>query len=283
MSADAPRDTAPEVGGPSHIRRVLIIWAVLSVIFVALAIVVVPLVERPTASSVAGFASLTDLIFTALAVPVALFVWVFMFYSVFTFRAKKDETSPVDELQDGPPLEAKPKYQIAWLVVTTALAFFTVGWGMFGFYKTTSYKPANPIVVNVVGQEWTWTYSYPKLGVQSHLLELPLGRPVQFRVTSDDVLHGFGLSALGIAMDANPGEWVATPVVTPNKEGTFDVRCIELCGLYHTYMWSQVKVVSPATFAAWIKSNGGNSTILSSPGGATQKPLPTGNEVEEIT
>ena len=117
----------------------------------------------------------------------------------------------------------------------------------------------------MIGQEWTWTYSYPRLGVQSHVLELPVGRPVQFRVTSDDVLHGFGLAALGIAMDANPGEWVATPVVKPNRLGTYEARCIELCGLYHTYMWSQVKVVPQSTFAGWVKANGGNSAVLSSP------------------
>ena len=271
--------------GPSHIKRVIVIWAVLSVVFVALAILIVPLIERPTASSVAGFASLTDLVFTALAIPVALFVWVFMFYSVFAFRQKTadDDDTDAEDLEDGPPLQAKPTYQVAWLLVTTALASFTVAWGMFGFYKTTSYKPTNPIVVNVIGQEWTWTYSYPKLGVKSHILELPIGRPVQFRVTSDDVLHGFGLSALGIAMDANPGVWVATPVVKPNKLGTYEVRCIELCGLYHTYMWSQVKVVPQSTFAGWVKANGGNSGVLSSPTGGTQKALPTGNEVEEVT
>lgn len=282
MAVEAPA-IPPPADGRSHIRRVLTIWIVLSVVFVALTILVVPLVERKPASSVAGFASLTDLVFTAVAVPVSLFVWVFVFYSVFAFREKRPAEGSVEELEDGPPLQARPGQQIAWLAVTSVLAFFTVGWGMFGFYKETTKSAAGALVVNVTGQEWTWTYAYPKLGVQSHLLELPLGRPVQFRVTSDDVLHGFGLAALGIAMDANPGEWVSTPVVTPDKAGTFEVRCIELCGLYHTFMSSVVRVVPPASFAAWIKANGGDSNLLSSPGGATQKPAPAGGEVEEIT
>lgn len=283
MAVEASQQPPADSAGRFHVRRVLTIWLALSVVFVVLAIVVVPLVERRPASSVAGFASLTDLVFTAIAVPVALFVWVFVFYSVFAFREKTPESGRVEDLEDGPPLQARPGQQIAWLAVTSALAFFTVGWGMFGFYKETTTSAAGALVVNVTGQEWTWTYAYPRLGVQSHVLELPLGRPVQFRVTSDDVLHGFGLSALGIAMDANPGEWVSTPVVTPNKAGTFEVRCIELCGLYHTFMSSQVRVVSPSLFAAWIKANGGNSSVLAQPGGATQKPAPAGNEVEEIT
>ncbi len=283
MAVEAPITPPAAPDGRSHVRRVLTIWAALSVVFVALTIIVVPLVERKPASSVAGFASLTDLVFTAVAVPVSLFVWVFVFYSVFAFREKSPESGRVEDLQDGPPLQARTGHQIAWLAVTTALAFFTVGWGMFGFYRETTTSAASALVVNVTGQEWTWTYGYPKLGVQSHVLELPLGRPVQFRVTSDDVLHGFGLAALGIAMDANPGEWVATPVVTPDKAGTFEVRCIELCGLYHTFMSSVVRVVSPSSFAAWIKANGGNSSVLASPAGGAQKPAPANNEVEEIT
>jgi cytochrome c oxidase subunit 2 len=247
----------------SHIRRVLRLWVVLSVVFVALTFVVVPLVEPTTASSAAGFASLTDLVFTALAVPVALFVWVFVFYSVVVFREKAPASGSAQDLEDGPPLEAKPRQQIWWLVITTALALVTVGWGMFGFYGQVANSAANPLVVNVTGQEWTWTYDYPSLGVQSHVLELPLNRPVQFRVTSDDVLHGFAVDALGVAMDANPGEWVDAPIVTPTKTGNFEARCVELCGLYHSYMWSQVKVVSSSDFAAWVTANGGNPSATS--------------------
>lgn len=256
-------------------RRVLTIWAVLSLVFVVLAVVVVPLVERRPASSVAGFASLTDLVFTALAVPVALFVWVFAFYSVFAFRTKVPADASVDDLEDGPSLEAAPRYQILWLVITTALAFFTVAWGMFGFYKETTDPPGDAMTVNVTGQEWTWTFDYPSFGVQTHTLELPRGRPVVFRVTSLDVLHGFGLAALGIAIDANPGEWVKTPTVTPNKVGDFEVRCIELCGLYHTFMWAPVKVVSPARFADWVKESGGHESS------EIRKQSPSGQTVGE--
>jgi cytochrome c oxidase subunit 2 len=243
-----PPESAPQ---PSHIKRVLRLWIVLSVIFVALTFIVVPLVNPTTASSVAGFASLTDLVFTALAVPVAIFVWVFVFYSVFTFREKTPVSGNAQDLPDGPPIEAKPRHQIWWLGITSALAITTVAWGMFGFYSQVAAAPTRPLVVNVTGQEWTWTYAYPSLGVQSHVLMLPKGRAVQFRVTSDDVLHGFVIDALGVAMDANPGEWVAAPTVTPNRLGTFQARCVELCGLYHTYMWTQVKVVSPSDFGTW--------------------------------
>ena len=276
-----PNGIAPLVDdGRFHIRRVLGIWASLSVVFIALAIIVIPLVERRPGSTVAGFASLTDLVFTVAAIPVALFVWVFVFYSVATFRERSiPEGGTVEDLEDGPPLEAKPRHQIWWLGITTALAFFTVGWGMFGFYKETTSAPAHPLLINVVGQEWTWTFAYPGSGAESHELVLPLGRPVQFRVTSDDVLHGFGLAGLGISMDANPGEWVATPTVTPNKLGSYEVRCMELCGLYHTYMWSRVRVVPVRTYESWLKANTGHGGTL--PGPSPSQTVHTASETEE--
>ena len=92
-----------------------------------------------------------------------------------------------------------------WLVITTILALTTVAWGMFGFFTATTYNPPSPLVVDVTGQQWLWTFHYPKQNITSNVLELPKGQPVQFRVTSLDVLHGFAVPQLGIAMDANPG------------------------------------------------------------------------------
>ncbi|HYB17845.1 MAG TPA: cytochrome c oxidase subunit II [Streptosporangiaceae bacterium] len=254
--------------GRGHIRRMLIIWAVLSVVCIALALVIVPLITPKSASSVAGFANLTILVFTVLAVPVALFVWVFVFYSLIVFREKAPSAGRVEDLEDGPPLDARPWQQITWLAITAALAIFLVGWGMFGFFRQTTDPPRNPLVVDVTGQQWTWTYYYPSLGVQSHVLDLPLNQPVEFRITSDDVLHGFAIDELGVAMDANPGFYVTAPIVTPSRLGQMTARCVELCGLYHTYMWTQVNVVTRADFTAWVAANGGNAALASAQGGA---------------
>ena len=255
---------SPESGAgehhTSHIKRVLIIWAALSLICIALVIVLAPIVNPTSASASAGFANLTNVLFTAMAVPVGLFVWVFVGYSVVVFRERRPTTGSVDDLEDGPPLQAKPAYQVAWLAITGSLAVFLVGWGMFGFYKQTTDPPARPLVVDVTGQQWTWTYAYPSQGVQSNVLELPVHRPVQFHVTSTDVLHGFDVDGLGVLIDANPGWWTTAPTVTPNKLGNYATRCDELCGLYHTYMWSPVRVVTASQFAAWVTANRGHQT-----------------------
>jgi cytochrome c oxidase subunit II len=258
MSENPEPDPGQTDGGPRHGRRVLIIWAVLSVVGVALVFVLGSVVNSAPGSSDAVFAKLTNVLFTALGVPVALFVWVYVGYSVIVFR-ERSPAANVEELVDGPPLQAKPRQQVAWLAITGGLAIFLVGWGMFGFYKQLANPPVRPLVIRVVGQQWTWTYSYPSLGVQSNELYLPVNRPVQFRITSDDVLHGFAIDGMAVTMDANPGWWVTAPTVTPTKLGDYTVRCVELCGLYHTYMWSPVRVVSGSTFATWVAANAGGA------------------------
>lgn len=264
MSTQPPdlHDTSPSgPGDVNHIRRVLKIWAVMSVIGVAIVIALAGVVNSASGSSDQAFANLTNVLFTAMGVVVGLFVWVFVGYSLVVFRERA--AVDVDGLEDGPPLQAKPSLQIWWLAITSALAIFLVGWGLFGFYKQTTDPPRDPLVVQVIGQQWMWTYSYPSLGVQSNLLELPIGRPVQFRVISEDVLHGFVVNGLAVAMDANPGWWTTAPIVTPNRLGNYTTRCVELCGLYHTFMWSQVKVVSAADFSTWVAANSPGASAAS--------------------
>ena len=85
-----------------------------------------------------------------------------------------------------------------------------------------------------------------------------MNRPVQFYVTSKDVLHGFSILAFGVRVDANPGYVTTTSLFTPTQTGSYEVRCVEMCGLFHSYMWEAVKVVSANDFNAWIASQGGH-------------------------
>jgi len=185
---------------------------------------------------------------------VALFVFVFLIYSLIVFRVNGKPT------EDALVMKPMPGLQIGWMGITGALCLFLVIWGLFGFYEDTTAASTNQLVVQVTGQQWLWTFNYPQYGVssQGEVLELPVNRPVEFDVTSEDVLHGFAIQAFGIRVDANPGEVTNTPLVTPSQIGSYAVRCVELCGLYHSYMWSSVQVVSTSTFNAWIISQGGN-------------------------
>jgi cytochrome c oxidase subunit II len=74
---------------------------------------------------------------------------------------------------------------------------------------------------------------------------------VIFHVTSLDVIHSFWAYQLGVKADAVPGaeNLVGT---TAKHTGSFDIRCAELCGVWHGHMYAKGYILSAGDFAAWI-------------------------------
>jgi cytochrome c oxidase subunit 2 len=247
---------APARQEPNHIRRAVILWVVLSIIGIIVVILITPFVLPPasSASDLSNADNLTMVALTILSVPVGMFVFVFLGYSLYAFKVKERPT------EAGIPLQPSPTLQISWLGITSLLCLFLLIWGLFAFYQQTAAASTNTLVVRVTAQQWLWTFDYPQYGlsVQGQEIDLPVNRPVQFVVTSEDVLHGFSIHALAVRVDANPGEITTTSVITPVQTGNFTVNCVELCGLYHSYMWEAVNVVSESTFESWITSQGGH-------------------------
>ncbi len=240
---------------PRHFRNVVIAWVVLSIIGIVAWIFLAPFVLPTVASDIDAVDDLTLVVLTALAIPVALFVFVFLAYSMIFFRTREMPT------EDPVPLKPRPGLQIGWLGVTSLLCLFLFIWGMVAIYQETSAAPANALVVQVTAQQWQWTFDYPQYGATSQgaqVIELPVNCPVKFVVTSKDVLHGFAIRSFGVRIDANPGEVTSTPIVTPTVIGDYTVNCVELCGLLHSYMWEAVKVVNTNDFNTWITSQGGH-------------------------
>ena len=72
--------------------------------------------------------------------------------------------------------------------------------------RSGSRPAATPLLVQVIGQQWRFTYRYPQFGgFETTQLMLPVNRWVQFNVTSLDVIHSFWAYQLGVKADANPG------------------------------------------------------------------------------
>ena len=134
---------------PRHLRRVLIIWAVLSVIGIAVWLAVAPYILPAAASNLDSTDEFTIMVLTVLAVPVAMFVWVFLGYSLFAFRVKERPT------EDGALLQPKPMLQIGWLGITSVLCLFLLIWGMVAYYQETSAATGpNTLIIRVTGPSW---------------------------------------------------------------------------------------------------------------------------------
>jgi cytochrome c oxidase subunit 2 len=80
---------------------------------------------------------------------------------------------------------------------------------------------------------------------------LPVDQRIQFNLHSPDVIHDFGVPAFLVKMDVIPGR-VNRLQVTPTVEGDYAGKCYELCGVYHSRMLFNVKVVSQAEYDAYL-------------------------------
>ncbi|MEO8518679.1 MAG: cytochrome c oxidase subunit II [Dermatophilaceae bacterium] len=240
----------------AEIKAIAWIWLGLTVVLAIFALIVPARLMGPPASPTMVAVESTMTIFSVAAAPVMALVLAIAAYSLFAWRSRGAEPPT----EDGPPIRGHGRSTASWMVVSSLLTMFVLIWGL-GEMQSLSAEASGPsaMVVNVTGQQWVWTFTYPENGnIESDQLYLPVNRPVVFHVTSKDVIHSFWVVAMGIKVDANPGEVTRTSV-TPDKLGTFTVRCAELCGLLHAHMETQAHVVSSADFTSWISTQKGQA------------------------
>ncbi|TFH43954.1 MAG: c-type cytochrome, partial [Lysobacterales bacterium] len=84
-------------------------------------------------------------------------------------------------------------------------------------------------------------------------LVLPIRKKVRFLVTSNDVIHSWWVSELGVKRDAIPG-FMHEAWARIEKAGTYRGQCAELCGVNHGFMPIVVEAVSDADFDKWVKT-----------------------------
>ncbi len=112
-----------------------------------------------------------------------------------------------------------------------------------------------PEVIEVIGHQWWWEVRYPGAEggevVTANQLIMPAGEPVDFHVTSADVIHGFWMPRLGGKIDMIPG-YVNKIRLEADEPVIFGAQCAEFCGLQHTQMQLYVEAVERDEYEAWL-------------------------------
>lgn len=176
-------------------------------------------------------------------------VFFLIIWSVFRYRHKSDE------------IPKQTQYHTLFEIIYTVVPIITV-LVMFVFIFVTENEVdalnAQSVTVNVTAFQWGWQFQYPGydvrvLGVelQDPTMVIPAHETTKIVLRSADVVHGFYVPEFNFSRYALPGvtnQFDLSPVTT----GTFRGQCTNLCGLYHSLMIFQVKVVTPSKFQAWI-------------------------------
>jgi cytochrome c oxidase subunit II len=263
----APAQHAGPSGGPNHGIRIFIPWLILSVVAdVLIWGVWGPHLPPGDMSSSASNQQFDIKVMAVMAAPVMLFVLVYFAYALIVWRHREGDE------EDGPPIHGNTRVSATWITLSSVIVLALFVFGTVELVTTNGAgagegaspiwkPPGNTVQVQVIGQQWKFTYRYPQFGgFETTHLVLPVGEWVEFHVTSIDVIHSFWAYQLGVKADANPGvDNVAYTKIT--NAGTITVRCAELCGLWHGAMFDYGQAVSLSAFVSWAK---GTETQLAS-------------------
>jgi cytochrome c oxidase subunit 2 len=250
-------------------NRSLTVAAVCAVIATAIGIVISYLIHWfPVAASTQ--AHNTDTLYHVLviaSIPIFVLVVTVILYCVWQFRMR-----PGQELEDGPPIHGNTRLEVFWTAIPTVLLLGLVGYSFAVLKENEQKKAGQPeIHVQVYGQQFAWSYEYPKAvtggaPLKSDQLYVPEGTSVMYDIHAKDVIHAFWIPAFRIQEDAVPGittHWRATA----DRLGNYPVICNLLCGLGHSLMRSTVHVVSKERFRSWVasqSSTGGTGSAAAS-------------------
>jgi cytochrome c oxidase subunit 2 len=263
--------TAPSARIPRHGAWIVGIWLVLTAVAVPLIVLVLgPHLPPGRMTAEAGSQRDANVLLTALLVPIGLLVLVAFVYSFVKFRHEGEA------IVDGPPIKGDAGTQLLWIVLTSTVVLALAVWGSYTLIVSShgsgggqgpdpTAKPKgwqHALPVQVIAQQWEWTFRYPTYGaVETRDLAIPDHTLVAFHITSLDVTHSFWAYELGVKADAVSGvDNIA--YVNARKTGSFDIRCAELCGLWHGHMAKHGRVLTFSAFQSWIAGQRKQNAVI---------------------
>jgi cytochrome c oxidase subunit 2 len=172
-------------------------------------------------------------------------VIVMLGYALWRWRAK-----PGDE-SDGEPIHGNTKLEIAWTAIPTIIVLFGAAYSWITLSDIEA-RDSNRMVVNVTSQQYEWGFEYPAQGaIKTRELHVPVNTQDEFKLHALDVIHSFWVPEWRIKKDNVPGI-TTRAIVTPDKIGTYQLICTELCGFGHATMRAKVVVESQNCFDQWV-------------------------------
>lgn len=170
-----------------------------------------------------------------------------LLYSVWRFRAKPDDDS------DGSHIHGNTRLEVAWTILPAVLLAVMAVWAIIVLNENENLD-ADRLEIDVQAEQFAWTFSYRDVAtpVASGDLRVPVGRQVRLNMRSLDVIHDFYVPEFRVKEDVVPGI-VTTLVFNPDRVGTYQVICAELCGVGHSTMRARVHVMQPGAYRRWLR------------------------------
>jgi cytochrome c oxidase subunit 2 len=233
-----------------------------------------PWTMTPLASN---WGSIDDTMLITLIITGIVFIAVNFFIAFAVIKYRHDKNRKAKYEPENKKLEI-------WLTIITSIGIVAMLAPGLIVYADFVEVPEEAKVVEVVGQQWSWSFRFPgedeQLGksgvehisidnpfgvdpldsagqddvlVQGNRLVLPIDVPVKVLMRSKDVLHDFYVPQIRVKMDMVPGT-VSYIWFTPTLLGEYEILCAEFCGLGHFNMRGYMEVMEQADFDQWLQT-----------------------------
>ena len=194
------------------------------------------------------------LLLALLLISCAVLALVFglMLLYVIKYRASSD-------LDRGTIAKKTWRIETAWTAVTLVIFFGLFVWGA-DLYVRMFEPPAGALKIYVVAKQWMWKVEHSGGQREIDAVHLPIGRPVELVMTSEDVIHDFSVPAFRLKHDVLPGRY-ETLWFTADRPGTYHLFCTQLCGAGHSSMVGEIVAMPAPEYQKWLEQNGASETL----------------------
>jgi cytochrome c oxidase subunit 2 len=187
-------------------------------------------------------------------------------YIVFRYRKREGDERP-------PQTHGNVVVEIIWTLIPAFILLFIAVPTVRTIFKTQAKAVAGALQIEVIGHQWWWEFRYPEYGIiTANEIYIPTGRTVNFKLTSNDVIHSFWAPQLGGKRDAvtNRTNYIWLTPDSTLQPAEWNGFCAEYCGTSHAKMRFRVFTVKPDQFASWVA----NQQLPATFGAATPSSAP---------
>ncbi len=171
-----------------------------------------------------------------------------LIFIVIKYRRRENQPNP-------PQTHGSTWLEITWTLIPAVILVFIAVPTVRTIFITQGQAAPGSLNIDVTGHQWWWEFRYPEYGVTTaNEIYLPVGRTVNFRLRSADVIHSFWTPQLGGKRDVvtNRTNYLWYTPDSSTASSVWNGFCVEYCGASHANMRFRVFTVTPEQFASWV-------------------------------
>jgi cytochrome c oxidase subunit 2 len=165
----------------------------------------------------------------------------------FSIMYRKEKNPVATQIEGSTLLEA------TWTIIPLAIFLVTFVWGALLYFRIYN-PPTNAMNIYIVGKQWMWKAEHPGGQHEINALHIPIGRPVQLTMISQDVFHSFSIPDFRVKREVIPGRY-STVWFQATEAGTYHLFCTQYCGTNHSAMIGEIVAMSPDDYQKWTQQS----------------------------